>query len=65
MGISICPRDETSEHAMILKVITKAQKVSFSEVKIKTMLMTFCDNRVCPKSRQSIVLSTLRLLEDC
>jgi hypothetical protein len=31
MGISICPRDETSEHAMDLKVI-KAQKVSFAKV---------------------------------
>jgi hypothetical protein len=32
MGISICPTDEMSEHAMNLKVITKAQEVSFPEV---------------------------------
>jgi histone-lysine N-methyltransferase SETMAR len=43
MGISICPRNETSEHAMDLKVITKAQKVRLQKFKIKTMLVTFFD----------------------
>jgi hypothetical protein len=32
MSISIWPRDEMSEHTMDLKVITKAQKVSFAKV---------------------------------
>jgi hypothetical protein len=32
MGISIWPRDETSEHAMDIKVITKAQLVCFAKV---------------------------------
>jgi hypothetical protein len=32
MGISIWPIDETSEHAMDRKVITKARKVLFAKV---------------------------------
>jgi hypothetical protein len=32
MGISICPRDGRSEHAMKLKVIIKAQEVLFAKV---------------------------------
>jgi hypothetical protein len=32
MGISICPGDETSEHAMDLKVIAKAQQDTFAKV---------------------------------
>jgi hypothetical protein len=34
MGTSIYPRDETSEHAMDLKVITKAQKYRLQTSKI-------------------------------
>jgi hypothetical protein len=45
MGISIWPRDETSEHAMDLKVITKAQKFRLQMSKIKTILITFFDNQ--------------------
>jgi hypothetical protein len=32
MAISVWPRDETSEHAVGLKVVTRAQKVSFAKV---------------------------------
>jgi hypothetical protein len=45
MGISICPRDETSEHAMDLKVITNTQKFRLQMSKIKTMLITFVDKQ--------------------
>jgi hypothetical protein len=32
MGFSILPRDETSEHAVDLKVITKVRNVSLEKV---------------------------------
>jgi hypothetical protein len=45
MGISIWRRNETSEHAVDLKVITKTQKFRLQEFMIKTTLITLFDKQ--------------------
>jgi hypothetical protein len=45
MGICICPRDETSEHAWASKSSRTPKKFGFQNSKIKTTLIIFFDKQ--------------------
>jgi hypothetical protein len=64
MGISMWLRDEKSEHAVDLKVITRAQKFRLQKSKLKTMAIYFNkQDLLCLRGRKPVVGGIGRLLK--